>query len=90
MPKLTVLQDFAFRHLRDYTERCQILKVYAITEPEGFVVVIDSTADALAAPAIIWRQLREYNVEVQIAGPGAKVPISESTFVCYQNGRWVR
>lgn len=90
MAQLSELQDFAHRRLKDYTERCHILKVYATTTPAKFVVVIGSEADAQAIPPIIWRQMRGYVVDVQTAGTGIKVPIDENTFVCYQNGRWVK
>lgn len=90
MSKVRDMQDFAYRHLKDYTERCHIIKVYATTDPENFVVVIGSKADAQTIPPIIWRALRNYTVDVIRSATEVKVSINESTFVCYQNGRWIR
>lgn len=90
MSKVRELQDLAFRHLKDYVDVCSIVKVYATADPDGFTVVIDSSADLQKVPPIIWRALKGYSVDVISARTGVKIPVNEKTFVCYQNERWVR
>lgn len=84
------MKDFAYRHLRDFVENCHITKVYATASTESFVVVIGNETDSCTAPPMIWRALNPYKVDVKMSSTEEKIPIAEDTFVCYQNGRWIR
>lgn len=90
MHQVQEMQDFAYRHLKDYTDSCQIQRVYAMTDTGSYVVIIGDEADSQVVPPIIWRQLRNRAVTVKKASTYTKVVINESTYVCYQNERWVR